>query len=162
MESLFAPWRMDYILQDRKGRKCIFCPLKEQSDVKRLIIHRTAFSLVMLNRYPYTYAHLMVAPLCHVHEVGKLKPEEMADIFHNLGQAIDILKEACHPDGFNVGMNLGQVGGAGILRHLHFHIIPRWKGDMNFMPAIADVRIIPEHLNRTYSRLLPYFKKLGS
>ena len=162
MESLFAPWRMDYILQDRKGRKCIFCPLKEQSDVKRLIIHRTAFSLVMLNRYPYTYAHLMVAPLRHVREVGKLKPEEMADIFHNLGQAIDILKEACHPDGFNVGMNLGQVGGAGILRHLHFHIIPRWKGDMNFMPAIADVRIIPEHLNRTYSRLLPYFKKLGS
>jgi len=162
MESLFAPWRMDYILQGRKGRKCIFCPMKGHSDVKRLIVHRTAFSLVMLNRYPYTYAHLMVAPVRHVHEVSKLKPEEMADIFDKLGRSIGILKEACHPDGFNVGMNLGQVGGAGILRHLHFHIIPRWKGDMNFMPAIADVRIIPEHLNQTYTRLLPYFKKLGS
>jgi ATP adenylyltransferase len=162
MESLFAPWRMDYILQDRKGRKCIFCPLEGQSDKKRLIIHRTGFSVVMLNRYPYTYAHLMVAPVRHVHEVSKLKPEEMTDIFRSLGQSIGILKEACHPDGFNVGMNLGKVGGAGIVHHLHFHIIPRWKGDMNFMPAIADVRIIPEHLSRTYSRLLPYFKKLAS
>ena len=161
MESLFAPWRMDYILQHRKDRKCIFCPLKGQSDKKRLIIRRTDFSVVMLNRYPYTYAHLMVAPVRHIHEVGKLKPEEMADIFHNLCQSICILKEACHPDGFNVGMNLGRVGGAGILRHLHFHVIPRWKGDMNFMPAIADVRIIPEHLNQTYTRLLPYFEKLA-
>ena len=162
MESLFAPWRMDYILQNRKGRKCIFCPLKGQSDKKRLIIRRTAFSVVMLNRYPYTYAHLMVAPVRHIHEVSRLQPEEMADIFDNLGQSISILKEACRPDGFNVGMNLGRVGGAGILRHLHFHVIPRWKGDMNFMPAIADVRIIPEHLNQTYCRLLPYFKKLAS
>jgi len=161
MESLFAPWRMDYILQNRKGRKCIFCPLEGQSDKKRLIIRRTAFSVVMLNRYPYTYAHLMVAPVRHIHEVSRLQPEEMADIFDNLGQSISILKEACRPDGFNVGMNLGRVGGAGILRHLHFHVIPRWKGDMNFMPAIADVRIIPEHLNQTYSRLLPYFEKLA-
>jgi len=162
MECLFAPWRMDYILQDRQGRKCIFCPRKGQSDEKRFIIHRTAFSVVMLNRYPYTYAHLMIAPTRHVHEVSKLKPEEMTDIFHGLGQSISILKEACHPDGFNIGMNLGQVGGAGILRHLHFHIIPRWKGDMNFMPTIADVRIIPEHLRQTYRRLLPYFEKLAN
>lgn len=162
MECLFAPWRMDYILQDRQGQKCIFCPMKGQSDKKRFIIHRTAFSVVMLNRYPYTYAHLMIAPTRHVHEVSKLKPEEMTDIFRGLGQSISILKEACHPDGFNIGMNLGQVGGAGILRHLHFHIIPRWKGDMNFMPTIADVRIIPEHLRQTYRRLLPYFEKLAN
>jgi ATP adenylyltransferase len=77
-----------------------------------------------------------------------------------LGQSIQVLKEACNPNGFNVGMNLGQVGGAGILRHLHFHIIPRWRGDVNFMPALAEVRIIPEHLNQTYNRLLPFFKKL--
>lgn len=160
MELLFAPWRMEYILAGRKGRKCIFCPLEGQPDKKRLIVHRTAFSLVMLNRYPYSYAHLMVAPVRHVHDVSKLDPEEMADIFQNLGRSIQVLKEACNPNGFNVGMNLGQVGGAGILRHLHFHIIPRWRGDVNFMPALAEVRIIPEHLNQTYKRLLPYFKKL--
>jgi ATP adenylyltransferase len=160
MEVLFAPWRMEYILAGRKGRKCIFCPLEGQPDKKRLIVHRTAFSLVMLNRYPYSYAHLMVAPVRHVHDVSKLEAEEMADIFQNLGRSIQVLKEACNPNGFNVGMNLGQVGGAGILRHLHFHIIPRWRGDVNFMPALAEVRIIPEHLNQTYKRLLPYFKKL--
>lgn len=160
MELLFAPWRMEYILAGRKGRECIFCPLEGQPDKKRLIVHRTAFSLVMLNRYPYSYAHLMVAPVRHVHDVSKLEPEEMADIFQNLGRSIQVLKEACNPNGFNVGMNLGQVGGAGILRHLHFHIIPRWRGDVNFMPALAEVRIIPEHLNQTYKRLLPYFKKL--
>jgi ATP adenylyltransferase len=159
MELLFAPWRMEYILAGRKGRKCIFCPLEGQPDKKRLIVHRTAFSLVMLNRYPYSYAHLMVAPVRHVHDVSKLDPEEMADIFQNLGRSIQVLKEACNPNGFNVGMTLGQVGGAGILRHLHFHIIPRWRGDVNFMPALAEVRIIPEHLNQTYKRLLPYFKK---
>jgi len=134
--------------------------MEGQSDKKRLIVRRTPFAVVMLNRYPYSYAHLMVAPIRHIREVSKLRPEEMSDIFRNLGQSIAVLREACNPNGFNVGMNLGQVGGAGILRHLHFHIIPRWRGDMNFMPAIADVRIIPEHLHQTYRRLLPYFQKL--
>ncbi len=94
------------------------------------------------------------------HEVEKLKSEEMADIFHHLGQSIRILKEAFRPMGFNIGMNLGQVAGAGVLHHLHFHIIPRWKGDMNFMPALCEVRIIPEHLEQTYDRLRPYFARL--
>jgi len=162
MEQLFAPWRMDFILSDRKGRHCIFCPVKKQSDEQRLIIHRTQHSLVMLNRYPYSYGHLIIAPIRHVKSISKLKPEEMQDILHHLGQSIDILKEAFCPNGFNVGMNLGQIAGAGILYHLHLHIIPRWKGDMNFMPVIAEVRVIPEHLRRTYQRLLPHFKKLGN
>ena len=162
MEHLWAPWRMDYILSDRKGQKCIFCPIEGQADEERLIVHQTAFSMVMLNRYPYSYAHLMVAPVSHVHEVSKLNPEEMTDIFKIVGQSIDILKEVCHPDGFNVGMNLGHVAGAGILYHLHFHIIPRWQGDMNFMPSLADVRIIPEHLSQTYKRLRPHFQKLAN
>lgn len=160
MEHLWAPWRMDYILANRKGRRCIFCPAGKHLDEKRLIVHRTPFSLVMLNRYPYSYAHLMIAPARHVQDVSKLKPEEMKDIFHNMGQSINVLKEAFRPKGFNVGMNLGQVGGAGILHHLHFHIIPRWKGDMNFMPILAEVRIIPEHLKQTYAKLRLYFKKL--
>lgn len=160
MEPLWAPWRMEYILNDKRGNKCIFCPTDGKSHRRRLILLETPFSLVMLNRYPYSYGHLMVAPVRHVDQVKKLKRREMADILNNLGEAIEILREAFHPDGFNVGMNLGQVAGAGILHHLHFHIVPRWQGDMNFMPALADCRMIPEHLNQTYDRLLPYFRRL--
>lgn len=159
-ELLWAPWRMDYILADKKGKKCIFCPLNGQADRRRLILHRTSRSLVMMNRYPYSYAHLMVAPVRHVDQVRNLKKAEMADILSNLGKSIEILSTAFHPDGFNVGMNLGQVAGAGIRHHLHFHIVPRWNGDTNFMPALAEVRVIPEHLNKTYRRLFPYFQKL--
>ena len=159
-ELLWAPWRMDYILADKKGKKCIFCPLNGQADRRRLILHRTSRSLVMMNRYPYSYAHLMVAPVRHVDQVRKLKKAEMADILSNLGRSIEILSTAFHPDGFNVGMNLGQVAGAGIRHHLHFHIVPRWNGDTNFMPALAEVRVIPEHLKQTYRRLFPYFQKL--
>ena len=160
MENLWAPWRMDYILSDRKGKRCIFCPTPGQSDQKRLIIHRTPSSLVMFNRFPYSYGHLMIAPLRHVDQVSKLKPEEMGDTLWILGKTIDILKKAFHPNGFNVGMNLGEVGGAGFRHHIHFHIIPRWKGDVNFMPVVSDVRIIPEHLDQTYTRLLPFFGNL--
>lgn len=162
MTNLWAPWRMDYILSARKGKNCIFCPIKEESDEDRLIVLRTPHSLVMLNRYPYAYAHLMVAPVRHVHDPSKLKAEEMTDMFRNVGQSITILKKAFRPMGFNVGMNLGAVGGAGILHHLHFHVVPRWQGDMNFMPTLADVRIIPEHLAQTYKRLLVRFQKLAS
>jgi ATP adenylyltransferase len=114
----------------------------------------------MLNRYPYAYAHMMIAPVRHVDRVKNLRKSEMADVLQTLGHAVEILRHAFHPDGFNVGMNLGQVAGAGILHHLHFHVVPRWQGDMNFMPALADCRVLPEHLEQTYRRLLPYFKKL--
>ncbi len=159
IERLFAPWRMNYILADKKGKKCIFCPMDGRSDRERLILQRASHSLVMLNRYPYSYAHLMVAPMRHVDQVQNLNKKEMADILFSLGQSIEILREAFHPDGFNVGMNLGQVAGAGVLHHLHFHIVPRWNGDTNFMPALGEVRVIPEHLKETYRRLLPFFRK---
>jgi ATP adenylyltransferase len=152
---------MDYVLADRRGGKCIFCPAARQSDEKRLIVYRTPFSLVMLNRYPYSYAHLMIAPIRHVQDISKLGTEEMQDILHLVGKTITILKKACCPNGFNVGMNLGRVGGAGILHHLHFHVVPRWKGDVNFMPVLADVRIIPEHLQQTYHKLRLNFERLG-
>jgi ATP adenylyltransferase len=161
-EALWAPWRMDYILADKKGQKCIFCTANGRPDRESLILHRTSRSLVMINRYPYSYAHLLVAPVRHVDQVGKLKKPEMADILFFLGISIEILSKAFHPDGFNVGMNLGQVAGAGIRHHIHFHIVPRWIGDTNFMPALAEVRVIPEHLKETYRRLLPYFQKLRS
>ena len=160
MEPLWAPWRMEYILNAKRGNKCIFCPSDGASRKRRLILLQTPFSLVMLNRYPYSYGHLMVAPVRHVDQVKKLKKQEMADILQNIGEAIEILSGSFHPDGFNVGLNLGQAAGAGILHHLHFHIVPRWRGDMNFMPALAECRVIPEHLIQTYERLLPHFKKL--
>jgi len=162
MINLWAPWRMDYILSAKKGKKCIFCPTKEESDEERLIVCRTPYSLVMLNRFPYAYAHLMIAPVRHVHEPSRLKAEEMTDMFRHVGHSITILKKAFRPMGFNVGMNLGAVGGAGILHHLHFHVVPRWKGDMNFMPTLADVRIIPEHLVQTYKKLVDQFQKLAA
>jgi len=159
MERLFAPWRMDYILKKKKTEHCIFCPQTNRSDSSRFIIHRSPHSIVMLNRYPYSYGHLMIAPVRHIQEVWKLKPEEMMDIMSNVGRCLQILKKAFRPKGFNVGMNLGKVAGAGILHHLHFHIIPRWKGDVNFMPILSEVCVIPEHLEKTYNRLLPYFSQ---
>jgi len=161
MKPLFAPWRLDYILAPKKAKECIFCPQKKKSDGSRLIIQRTPHSIVMLNRYPYSYGHLMVAPVRHVREVGQLRPEEMAEIFGNVGHCLQILKKAFHPMGFNVGMNIGRVAGAGVLHHMHLHIIPRWKGDTNFMPILSEVRVIPEHLKETHHRLLPYFRELG-
>lgn len=160
MVKLWAPWRMDYILSEKRKKACIFCPAKKKTDAERLILRRTPHSLVMLNRYPYAYAHLMVAPVRHVDDPGKLTEAEMADLFRNLGNALAVLKKTMRPGGFNVGMNLGAVGGAGVLRHLHFHIVPRWKGDMNFMPALAEVRMIPEHLQRTYEKIFDDFQKI--
>ncbi len=151
MEHLWAPWRMDYILSNRKGRKCIFCPVGKQADEKRLIIHRTSLSLVMLNQYPYSYAHLMIAPLRHVHDVSKLKSEEMKDILYNLGQSINILKKAFCPTGFNVGMNLGRVGGAGILSSPSFSCHPSVEGRYEFY---ADARRSPDHPRALANRLI--------
>ena len=159
-DLLWAPWRMDYILEDKKGQRCIFCRVGRQTDKERLILYRNSLSLVMMNRYPYSYAHLMVAPVRHVDQVRKLKKPEMGDVLFCLGRSIEILRQAFRPDGFNVGMNLGQVAGAGVRHHIHFHIVPRWNGDTNFMPALAEVRVIPEHLEETFGRLSPYFKKL--
>jgi len=160
VELLFAPWRMNYILADKKGQKCIFCPLEGHSDRKRLILQRTPCSLVMLNRYPYSYAHLMVAPVRHVGQVQDLKKTEMTDILFCLGQSIEILRKAFHPDGFNVGMNLGQVAGAGVLHHLHFHVVPRWNGIRTSCPPGRGAGH-PRTPERNLRRLTPFFCKIG-
>lgn len=160
MEVLWAPWRMAFIEDSRREGQCIFCPM-DQTDEKRYILFRTPRSLVILNRFPYAHAHLMVAPVRHTAEVDQLAVEEMTDLFQNVRRSIQVLREVLHPGGFNVGMNLGQVAGAGILDHLHFHVVPRWMGDVNFMPLLAEVRVLPEHLEQTYRRLRPSFEQLG-
>ncbi len=162
MDRLWSPWRYQYVSRATPGDACIFCHKPaEQKDRENYVLYRGEHVFALLNLFPYTSGHLMIAPIRHVRDLSKLRPEEMQDILHHLGQTVGILKEVFCPNGFNVGMNLGRVSGAGIPHHLHFHVIPRWKGDTNFMPVLADVRIIPEHLQQTYRKLRLKFKKLG-
>ncbi|NLI33669.1 MAG: HIT domain-containing protein [Deltaproteobacteria bacterium] len=162
MENLWAPWRMEYILGKREPY-CIFCPEGDgHTDAERLILYRGRLTMVMMNKYPYNNGHLLVAPWKHVGLLEDLVEDEMLDLMGWLKKATSILKRLMHPDGFNIGLNLGAAAGAGVDEHLHFHVVPRWKGDTNFMTVFADVRSIPEHLEQTYFKLLPHFEKEGS
>jgi len=160
MRQIWAPWRMEYILGD-KSKGCIFCHnLPAKHSKKKLILHQGKFSLVMLNRYPYTNCHLLVAPRKHTDTLDGLNGEESLDFFITLRKSVGILKEAIKPNGFNIGMNLGRIAGAGIKDHIHFHIVPRWSGDTNFMPVVAESVVIPEHLKNAFEQLIPFFKNL--
>lgn len=159
MQPLWAPWRMEYILGKREPY-CIFCPEGDgHSDEERLILFRGRLTMVMMNKYPYNNGHLLVAPWRHVAGLEELYEEEMTDIMRWLQKSIRILRQVMKPDGFNVGLNLGAAAGAGVESHLHFHIVPRWQGDTNFMTVFAEVRSIPEHLKQTFAKLLPHFRK---
>jgi ATP adenylyltransferase len=159
VESLWAPWRMEYILGKRE-LYCIFCPEGDgHTDEERLILHRGRLIMVMMNKYPYNNGHLLIAPWQHVASLDKLSHEAMTQIMEWLKISTQVLKRTMQPDGFNVGLNLGSAAGAGIETHLHFHVVPRWQGDTNFLTVFADIRSVPEHLKQTYAKLLPYFKK---
>ena len=159
METLWAPWRMEYILSGDKPEGCIFCPGDNRvGDAERMILYVGSLSMVMMNRYPYINGHLLVAPNKHVPELAKLNDEEVLDLMGTLRKTIDVLKEVMHPEGFNVGLNMGRVAGAGVDDHMHFHIVPRWNGDTNFMTVLGEVRIIPDHIENTYKKLKPHFK----
>jgi len=161
MQVLWAPWRMDYILSgDQKG-SCIFCPGEDRNrDEGRLILYAGPMTMVMMNRFPYINGHLLVAPVRHVPDFEGLSDEEALALMQTLRKSIDILKTVMFPEGFNVGLNLGKVAGAGVKDHLHFHIVPRWDGDTNYMTVLGDVRVIPEHMKETYKRLRLHFKDL--
>ena len=160
METIWAPWRIKYIL-GKKSNSCIFC-YKTSKDYKRknLILYESAHGMVIMNKYPYAPGHLMVIPKRHVKELGELTGEESLDMFDLMKRSISALQKALKPQGFNVGANLGKVAGAGEDGHLHFHVVARWNGDANFMPIIGKTSVISEHLVKTYERLLPYFPKL--
>lgn len=159
MKQIWAPWRMDYLLAE-KPPSCIFCHRSSvKQNKKRLLLYGGRHAVVMLNRYPYTNCHLLVAPQKHTDSLSTLTPEESLDLFLTLQQSVSVLREAIMPEGFNIGMNLGRIAGAGIASHLHFHIVPRWCGDTNFMPIVAESMVMPEHLNKAYHRLVPFFKK---
>jgi ATP adenylyltransferase len=162
MKVLWAPWRMEYILSEEKDESCIFCPGDDRAqDEERLILYVGSLSMVMMNRFPYNNGHLLVAPIKHVKGLEDLSQEETLDILLMVRRSISILKEIMDPEGFNVGLNLGRVAGAGMEEHMHFHIVPRWNGDNNYMTVVGEVRVIPEHIIETYGRLRPYFEKLS-
>ena len=154
MERIWAPWRQSYVSNARSDKSCIFCPDHAGNDDReRLILSRSDYSLMMLNRYPYTGGHLMVSPLHHTAELDDLSDAELLDLMHLLRRGRALLKQVANPDGFNVGINLGRAAGAGVEEHLHIHIVPRWNGDSNFMTVVGDVRVIPDGLAETYDRL---------
>jgi ATP adenylyltransferase len=151
---------MDYILGADQPPGCIFCPWPTEDLAERLVLFAGRRTRIMMNKYPYINGHLLIAPVRHVPGLEDLTPEELLDLQVKLRQALGILKETMGPDGFNVGLNLGLVAGAGVESHLHWHVVPRWNGDTNYIPVFAEVRVIPEHFRQTYERLAPYFQKL--
>lgn len=157
MEQIWAPWRIEYIRME-KPAGCILCDKPaEGNDAANFILYRTSQNYIMLNGYPYNPGHLLVAPFRHVPSLEELTQEELHEHIEAVRHGIKVLREVLKPAGFNIGTNIGKVAGAGIDDHVHSHIVPRWQGDSNFMPVIADTRIIPEALADTYKQLANRF-----
>ena len=152
-DILWAPWRMAYIKKVNEPG-CVFCKkLKKKDSLKNLVLYRGQRAFVMLNLYPYTNGHLMVAPLKHIKDLEKLDTATLAEMMQLTQKMIKVLKKIMRPEGFNVGINIGKVGGAGVLGHVHIHIVPRWHGDHNFMPVIGATRVMPQTLAEVYKIL---------
>jgi ATP adenylyltransferase len=163
VDRLWAPWRMAYIMSTVKEQDegCIFCRmLAENDDARNLILCRGAHAFVVMNLFPYNTGHLMVVTLRHTGDFSSLSAEEHLDLAKLMARSQDALRESLSPHGYNLGMNLGRVSGAGILDHLHYHVVPRWNGDGNFMSVVADTKVISESLQETYRRLKAAFDTL--
>lgn len=167
-ERIWAPWRLEYIVGNEPATEppaaaeilpggdasCFLCQgAVEGDDRRRFVLGRSPHCLVMLNRYPYNNGHLLVAPKRHVARLDQLEPAEQLELTQKIGEMIQLLEKALNPGGFNVGLNLGQIAGAGMPGHLHWHIVPRWSGDTNFMPVFAGVRVIPQSLDALWEAL---------
>ncbi len=149
---------MQYIVGP-KSNGCILCEkAKGDEDTKNLILARGPLTYVLMNIYPYNSGHLMIAPYRHLKSLEKLSPDETAEMIAWASKSERILREAFHAEGFNIGVNVGKVAGAGIDDHLHMHVVPRWNGDTNFMPVLGETKVIPEYLEETYAKLLPYYQ----
>ena len=170
-EKLWAPWRLQYILDPKAGplkagkkRACVFCNKRRkrsdaQADREDLILAHGKSCFTILNKFPYNNGHLMVMPYEHIGNFGEIKKETLHEMMEGLQRAVKILEKTFHADGFNLGMNLGRAAGAGIPDHVHMHVVPRWSGDTNFMPVLGDVRVLPEYIETTYDRLVGEFRK---
>lgn len=161
MEYITAPWREEYVVTAGKMKDCVFCcALKKKADQDAHILYRGGHNFILLNKYPYTPGHLMIAPYQHIDSIeksDKAASDEMTDL---LKMTIRILRKHYSPHGFNTGMNIGQSAGAGVTDHYHMHVIPRWTGDANFMPLVGKTKVVIEDLATTYRRLRPLFKDI--
>jgi ATP adenylyltransferase len=154
MDYIWSPWRMDYIMSSDRPTTCVFCDAPQAGDDDgALIVHRGALAYVILNRYPYTSGHLLIVPYIHVATMEELDAATRSEIMELITHATTVLRKVYHPEGFNVGSNIGASAGAGIAGHIHFHLVPRWSGDTNFMSTLALARVLPEDLRDTLTRL---------
>lgn len=162
MDQLWAPWRLEYI-QGHGDDRCIFC-LDESpaEDQMRLVAVRGKYCFVIMNRYPYSNGHLMVSPYRHLSDPAGLENQEVLEIHQMMIRSQLVLRDVCAAQGFNVGWNFGPAAGAGIADHIHMHIVPRWAGDSNFMPILADIRVIPQHIETTYALFIKAFLEMQS
>jgi ATP adenylyltransferase len=160
---LTAPWREAYVRNVFKMKGCIFCQaLRSQDDLKALILYRGQHNFIILNKYPYTPGHLMIAPYRHLARIEAASREATEEMMELLKMSLKLLRRRYRPHGFNLGMNLGQCAGAGVVGHYHLHLIPRWSGDANFMPLVAQTKVVIEDLETTFNRLYPLFQKEAS
>ncbi|MEO6326559.1 MAG: HIT domain-containing protein [Thermoanaerobaculia bacterium] len=162
-EVLFTPWRLAYLTSGGAGPKdaCLFCVLAQESDADALIVHRARFTYVLLNRYPYSNAHLMITPYAHRAGLFDMTAEERYEVMELGALSEEILRSEYQPHGLNLGLNLGKSAGAGVVGHAHLHVVPRWDGDTNFMMVIGGTRTVPEDLGMTRNRLAPRFRELS-
>jgi ATP adenylyltransferase len=158
MRVLFTPWRMEY-LQSQRADGCVFCHAQGGDPRAGLVVHSGREAIVLLNRYPYTNGHLMVAPRAHGGDLVALPPASRAELMDLLVLSQGVLDRAYRPGGYNIGMNLGSCAGAGIADHLHAHVVPRWEGDTNYMTVINETRMVPESLEATWERLAALFRE---
>ena len=159
MKRIWSPWRMKYIENNEKQEGCIFCnALARVDNTENLIIKRGELAFVILNLYPYTSGHIMVAPMAHQPSLEFLDPDSRAEMMELVSQSIVVLKQVYNPQAFNVGANIGEAAGAGEPDHVHLHIVPRWEGDTNFMSTLAETRVLPKSLEETYNRIKAGFE----
>ena len=162
MDRLWTPWRYKYISTARESSGCIFCDKpKEDEDEKNYIVHRAEYNFVILNAFPYTSGHLMVAPYEHVATPEDAREETLLEMMLLTRRGVQCLRAAYRPDGVNLGMNIGEAAGAGVVGHIHMHVLPRWIGDANFMTTVGETRILPEELDETYRKLTRAFASTG-
>jgi ATP adenylyltransferase len=164
MKRLWAPWRMEYIRSTQGDEEeCIFCQKqKEKNDKENLILYRSHLSFVIMNKYPYNNGHVMVVPYIHESDLTKFTDDILLDMQHLLQLSLKALNDVMVPHGINIGVNLGRSAGAGIVDHLHYHIVPRWNGDTNYMPVLTDTKVISEALEESWQKLHTSFNKLSS
>lgn len=161
MDHLWTPWRFTYITELSKTGPCVFCALAAEDpskDRERLVLARGERSFVVLNLYPYTSGHMLILPFAHVSDLPQVDPETISEMMSFAKSAQAALQTEYHPEGFNVGLNLGKCAGAGLPDHLHIHFVPRWTGDSNFLSVVGQTRILPEELSTTYDKLVGHFR----